>query len=216
MKRIIAAAIALALAGCAARPISQSDADSMAGLTLTEFLNQRFSDAQSTKINDMFIYTARFTGTNNAQLFRPTEEITRLCKAQHGVPTQVSNYTGNPLANLFSNNSFEQAADLASKTRSSAKAKGFSAEAENAAAANAFEDSLNHSAYVNTVFDREGAEKALANTKRLTYGDFECRESKDGEVAKWKVRIVPVGYKPKNPSNQLEPHELRIMIHPAN
>jgi hypothetical protein len=213
MRKTLAIATVSLLSGCATSTLSQDDANKMADLNLEGFLATRFSDMQSSRYGNVYLYNAKFTGSNNVQLFRPTNEIVRFCLAQHGTPTRVVQFTGNPLNKIFDDKAYERAMNLAIETRTYARAIGVSADVENNAAAIAFENEVQRSQGNDAMFDRDGAEKAVAETKR-TYGTFECRDSANTSSYKWKVSIVPVGYKPKNPTNVLEPHEMSIQIRP--
>lgn len=215
MRKLLAVAAISLLAGCATSTLSQNDANKLANLDLNGFLANRFSDMQSTHYGDVYLYNAKFTGSNNEQLFRATNEIVRFCFAQHGAPTRVVQFTGNPLSKMFDDNAYGRAMNLAIATRAYARSNGMNSQVEDNAAAIAFENEIQRSQDSDAMFDREGAEKALADTKK-TYGTFECRDSANTTSYKWKVSIVPVGYKPRNPTNLLEPHEMRIQIRPVH
>jgi hypothetical protein len=199
------------LTGCAAPTLSLEGAKTYAELDVRQFVATRFTDKQSAKRGELTYYTAYFNDVNNRQLFRPTEELTNLCRVQNGELTRATKYLDNPVAKSFPNptieafNAFAEARYVYYKNPTP-----LNRDMLFIAGGTAFD----RAEYFNTSHDSKGAIKGYEAAARTeTYGTFECL-SKPDSVKRWAVAITPLGFVKKQANEGLSAHELVIEIRP--
>jgi hypothetical protein len=201
----------LCSAGCAAPTLSLEGAKAFAGLDVRQFVAARFTDKQSVKRGDLTYYTAYFNDVNNRQLFRPTEEITNLCRAQSGELARTTKYLNNPVTKSFPNPTVEAFIAFAeARNLYYNNPTQLNRDMLLIAGGTAFDSAE----YFNTSHDSKGAIKGYEAAFRTeTYGTFECLNKLD-RMKQWAVAITPLGFVKKQANEGLSAHELVIEIRP--
>ena len=140
---------------------------------------------------------------NNRQLYVPATDLGNLCRAQGHVFFHTKKYTGNPLAKSFPSPDIVAIEAYASTLELTGNYN--IAQVASAGAAN-------RQAELNARYEIPDAQAgfAEANTHKL-FGLFECRLSDEKTVA-WNVSITPLGFLPKDPSNDLTAHKLIVLV----
>ena len=198
----------LMLTGCATSTLSPSEAQEYASLNPSEFLAKRFNDLQSKQLDGHIVFMARYTETNDRQLYRPALEVIRYCKAQGGTPLLTLAYVGDPLSRVFRSPILD--ARVAKKVAESMR---FSPEMQYVSISAAIDDAL----LANRRYGQVGAQRRFreANESGM-FGEFTCFTSEDKSEKKWMISITPIGFMPHEPNNALSTHKLILDIVPTN
>jgi len=163
------------------------------------------------------LYKAAFTNMNYAQLLRPSREAQTYCNA-----------TGRKLVAVKTNKANFPSKFFASPSEAFAEAMNqtYSGKVGITVAGVTVTNDLNNYKTIiaqheadqvnmrNVMYDRDGAIKGYqAAADKNSFGMYECQGG-DGTRKNWRVTILPFSFEPRDPTNQLIPHILKIMIVP--
>lgn len=190
-------------AGCANQPLDKSELVRFVDKPVDVFIKSRFTGTPKTDKPGAAVFTAYYNSVNNRQLYVPATDLGNLCRAQGHVFFHTKKYTGNPLAKSFPSPDIVAIEAYASTLELTGNYN--IAQVASAGAAN-------RQAELNARYEIPDAQAgfAEANTHKL-FGLFECRLNDEKTVA-WNVSITPLGFLPKDPSNDLTAHKLIVLV----
>lgn len=198
MKRMLWFLMSLFVAGCATSALTVEDAKQYAGLDIHQFLEQRFRDNQSKRVEGGIRYKAYFNDVNYAQLKRPTTELINFCKAQGGNPERTKAYAGNPFGRYYVP---PVAAGIQAGT--GALARGATAGVASAV----IQDGIEAAQRQNEEVDQRSLGYRVS--KEL-YGEWTCQ----GIARPWTTSVIPVEFIPRRPDGSLTVDVMMIEIRP--
>ena len=177
----------LLLSGCATSAISVEEAKKYAGLSVTEFLDNRFvKDRRARKINGTYRYTAYFNDVNFNYLLRPTIELQNFCAAQGGSAVRTHVHQGNPVGRYFTSPLL-----TGMQTEAYARSRGASEPIAGRASIIAMQDQHE----LNTRMGEHESRRDMRRQLKEFYGTWECRDASG--TSKWAVSVLPVLYSPE-------------------
>lgn len=193
------------LTGCATSTLSSQEAKAFKSMSLGEFLEHRFNDGREAQFHGNTVrYSAFFNSANNVQLSRPTTELSNFCSAGGGQFTAIIRYTGDPVGKFFLNPTSEALSGAAYAVAIGRPELAYTV------ASMVYNEAMR----VNALFNSEATKAAYNNAAASgIYGTFSCGY-KDKKQNDWRVNVLPVGFKPRDPSNHLIVSELIIEIAP--
>lgn len=172
---------------------------------------------KSAILTKMQIYEAPYTGVNNKYLFKPVKDLSSFCGLRTGELKTIECLTKGSvssfpklIAEYLHTMTDENANDFRTAT---GVTPGVSLERlisqEDIALQN-----VESSSHIYYRLNMDGAEYGYADAvSQGAFGRFQCISKTSGKNL-WSVNIIPVGFKPKTPDNQLLAHVLFIRVSP--
>jgi len=200
---VVISAFSSVLAGCANQPLDKTELAKFVDKPVDVFIKSRFTGTPKTDKPGAAVFTAYYNSTNNRQLYVPATDLGNLCRAQGHVFFHTKKYTGNPLAKTFPSPDMVAIEAYASTLEWTGNV--YTAQVASVGAAS-------RQAEINARYEIPDAQAgfAEANSHKL-FGLFECRLGDEKSVA-WNASVTPLGFLPKDPSNDLTAHKLLILV----